>query len=250
MSLAFAIHLVHGYVMSRGEVRRALISVTILVTYLLLPAVTTTIVRAFPCDEFDDPRGSDRRIPYLVADLSIRCDSTTHRTYMVYAALALVAWPVGVPLVTFFVLFHYRDHLNPVVDHKGIGRRKARRSYDHRLDYLVLREQAQEARARDEKIQHLQLLYGPYEPEYFYWEVFEMLRRLMLTSGLLLVGDGPLVKVFFAIVVALATQKASAGSGLDTRTRSPRRRTAAADRVNATRRRPLSPGASGRRSRR
>ena len=35
-----------------------------------------------------------------------------------------------------------------------------------------------------------------------------MLRRLMLTSGLLLISRGPLSKVFFAIVVALATQKA------------------------------------------
>ena len=207
IAVSFVLHYLEGYIMSARDLRKAGISVTILVTYLLLPAVTTTIVRAFPCEDFDDPRGTDDRVSYLHVDLNIRCDSKTHRIYIIYSALMLFCWPVGVPGLTFLILYVYRDRLNPVVEETG-ERRKARKSLNHRLQYLDRRQRAVEIREKDEGIQHLQLLYGPYEPEYFYWEIFEMLRRLMLTSGLLLISRGPLSKVFFAIVVALATQKA------------------------------------------
>ena len=97
LGCATVAHSLRGHPMSLSDVRKATISVTVLVTYLVVPAVTTTIVRVFPCSEYDDPNGGDDPVRYLQADLSISCDSPKHRAYRSFAILMLAVWPVGVP---------------------------------------------------------------------------------------------------------------------------------------------------------
>jgi hypothetical protein len=63
-----------------------------------------------------------------------------------------------------------------------------------------------EMRQKDNTVKHLELLYGPYEPEWYYWEVIETLRRLLATSALLLLPSS-VVRIVAAIVLSLATLK-------------------------------------------
>jgi hypothetical protein len=51
----------------------------LLLTFLVLPTTSTKILNTFACDEFDD--GSR----YLKGDLSIDCDSATHKFFEIYA---------------------------------------------------------------------------------------------------------------------------------------------------------------------
>lgn len=53
---------------------------------------------------------------------------------------------------------------------------------------------------------HLELLYGPYEPEYYYWEVVETARRLLATSALLLIPS-MILRIVVAILISMATLK-------------------------------------------
>ena len=62
-------------------------------------------------------------------------------------------------------------------------------------------------RNNDLDIQHLQLLYGPFEPEFYMWEVGEMVRRLLATSALLVMGNGAVIKLFWSITLGLLTVK-------------------------------------------
>ena len=58
---------------------------------LLVSGVSTTIVRTFSCDKFDDGW-------FLSAQLSIACDdSNVRRFYLTYAVFMLLAFPVGEP---------------------------------------------------------------------------------------------------------------------------------------------------------
>ncbi|KAH8066112.1 serine-type peptidase [Aureococcus anophagefferens] len=118
----------------------SLVSVTVLVTYLVLPAVTTTIFRTLDCVELDDPKTAG-------AAKFLRAHYPTRRP---------------------------RPGPSP--------------------------------READLSVVHLQLLYGPYEPAYYLWEVFEMGRRLCATS-LLLAFDGPISKLYFSIFLGLLTVK-------------------------------------------
>ena len=47
----------------------------------------------FDCELFDDGTR------FLRGDYSINCDSTKHAFFELYAALMIVCWPVGVPII-------------------------------------------------------------------------------------------------------------------------------------------------------
>ena len=176
----------------------AVITVVVLVTYLVLPAVTTTIFRTFDCVTLDDPRGGGED-DFLRAHFPTRCNpASSYGFYRAYAIVCVFIWPVGVPSLYFFELFNNRHKLDPPIDDEGTKGREA--------DGVETVAKAIAIRETDTSIAHLQLLYGPYEPEFYLWEVWEMIRRLMATS-LLLAFDGPLSKLFFLIFLGLMTVK-------------------------------------------
>ena len=47
-------------------------------------------------------------------------------------------------------------------------------------------------------------LYSSYEPQYYYWEVVEMMRKMVLTGAVQMVGAGTSAQALFAILVSLA----------------------------------------------
>jgi hypothetical protein len=50
----------------------------------------------------------------------------------------------------------------------------------------------------------LAFLYKDYQPEFWYWEVVETLRRIAFTGGLVLVWQGSSMQIIVAIVAAIA----------------------------------------------
>jgi hypothetical protein len=47
-------------------------------------------------------------VEYLSTDLSIRCDSTAHHSAEIFASFMVVAFPLGLPALYFFILYHNR----------------------------------------------------------------------------------------------------------------------------------------------
>ncbi|KAH8073443.1 serine-type peptidase [Aureococcus anophagefferens] len=93
----------------------SLVSVTVLVTYLVLPAVTTTIFRTLDCVELDDPKTAGAA-KFLRAHYPTRCDASgPYGFYFFYAVACVFVWPIGVPLLYFLELYRRRDALNPDV---------------------------------------------------------------------------------------------------------------------------------------
>lgn len=110
----------------------------------------------------------------------------------------IACYPIGVPLAFTILLYTNRAALDPPVD--GRPARESDNDADERIDRAIALRQA------DVSVRHLELLYGPYEPAYFYWEVVETIRRLAATSALLLVPS-TVVRVILAICLSLGTLK-------------------------------------------
>ena len=66
--------------------------------FLIYPSVSAKIFAAFQCELLDD--GTH----WLRADLSVRCYTTTHHLMCYYAAAMIVVYPIGTPLLYYWLL--------------------------------------------------------------------------------------------------------------------------------------------------
>jgi hypothetical protein len=157
--LAVRLHRNNG---SKEEFQRlyaSTMNVFLLFTFLILPAVTSEIVRTFTCDNMDPKDEVDHdEEHFMVADYSISCSSKEYIFGLKYAIAMFFVYPVGLPLFYYVML-------------RGVKHRIIHRGEDPtRVEIL-----------------HLRFLYDDYKPEFWWWEVLETGRRLLLTS-LLSVG--------------------------------------------------------------
>ncbi|KAH8046103.1 sulfotransferase [Aureococcus anophagefferens] len=154
-------------------------------------------------------------------DYSVRCEGWTYACYRAYATLMILVWPLGVPCSTPRSSTAARDIDPPVsvaptdeaaprVDDAERGGRRAPRLRPGvgRREAHARRGQARAADpdGREPDVRHLTLLFAPYEPPRWWWEVMEIARRLLSTSFLLLF-HGSKTRIFFAVVVSLASIK-------------------------------------------
>jgi hypothetical protein len=110
----------------------------------------------------------DENIKWLDADYRIRCGSASHFTHMLPAILGIICYPIGIPLLLLILVCQQRTNL----DHPLI---------EERLGFL----------------------YSSYKPTYFYWEIVEIVRKLLLTSCIIFVGDGTASQVLVGLLVSI-----------------------------------------------
>jgi hypothetical protein len=110
----------------------------------------------------------DENRKWLDADYRIRCGSASHFTHMLPAILGIICYPIGIPLLLFILVCQQRKNL----DHPLI---------EERLGFL----------------------YSSYKPKYFYWEIVEIIRKLLLTSCIIFVGDGTSSQVLVGLLVSI-----------------------------------------------
>ena len=120
----------------------------IVITYLTLPTITTVVFGLFPCDKLDDKR------EFLRGDYHIRCDEEGRGGWEVFGYAMVFVFPVCVPTLYFYLLWRVKCRIMKPV----------------------------EERAKDEGIQGIIFLWDPYKPEFWYWEVVETTRRLLMTG--------------------------------------------------------------------
>ena len=126
--------------------RQKHVSMALLVTFLVYSSVSSVVFQMFACDNLDDGK-------YLRADYTITCDSPKHRALQIYASLMIFLYPVGIPTLYACLLFRHRRIL-------------------------------QSERDREESLEVMPTLviWKPYKPQHFYYEVVECGRRVLLTG--------------------------------------------------------------------
>ncbi|GMH73787.1 hypothetical protein TrLO_g1511 [Triparma laevis f. longispina] len=152
----------------------------------------------FGCRLFDSGYGS-----YLKVDYGIDCASEEHRLYETYAMGSILVYVVGIPLLYAVLLWRNRHLLDP-------GQKRLEEEYGE-VEGL---KKALEIRQRLEEQHQLmssQFLYESYEPKYFWFEIFDTIRKQMLTGGLVVLGSGTLSQIIISMLLCLASMRVFAG---------------------------------------
>ena len=150
----------------KGSFQRALmrsLAVSVFVSFCVLPSVTRSLFLAFQCDVFgyDDSATPPESKSYLSAALNVECydylqpSSTTadHVPILVTAWIFIVLWPVAMPLLYAVLLFRCRH---------------------------AIRKHQPSALSRATRF-----LWGEYTDRYFWFEMYELCQKLVLTNALL-----------------------------------------------------------------
>jgi hypothetical protein len=194
----------------------------LLLTFIIFPSVSTTVLRAFPCRDFDGDYGSR-----LKADYSIDCNAPGRPGYVVYAVFMTLVYPFGIPALYAVLLWKQRKDVCPEKREWtklcGCGFKISFRSWTWHFgnfDYpppalsvakdkelLELRNSMLSAKDDEASamLRSTQFLFKEYEPRYWWFEIFECARRLMLTGGTVFFLEGSATQVAAGILVALVS---------------------------------------------
>lgn len=142
-------------------------------SYMVLPGVAVYIFGTFSCHDINSDES------YLRVDYSISCTSERYKSGTTWAAVMAAVYCVGVPF-SYFILLHKRK--------ETIKAREVPHTCS-KMDLL--------------KIVPLKFLFSAYEPQFWYWEVIETYRRLILTGVLVLVSQGDPLQLVIGMVLAV-----------------------------------------------
>ena len=188
----------------KQKAANALFGWFLFLSFLVLPSVSTKIFYNFACNDFDGDYGS-----YLKVDLSIDCNSAEHKLFSMYAILAILVYPFGIPAMYMTLLYRKRDLVNPGAD-KNISTEAAL-------------EEREENEMKFANLLSIGFLYSSYDPSYYYFgefgclgrilkgrvrkltqhghsnlpELVETSRKLLLTGALVFFGPGESCNVYF-----------------------------------------------------
>ncbi|GMI01202.1 hypothetical protein TrST_g6997 [Triparma strigata] len=172
----------------KHKAANALFGWFLFLSFLVLPSVSTMIFYNFACKDFDGDYGS-----YLKVDLSIDCNSAEHKLFSVYAFFTILVYPLGIPAMYMALLYRKRNLVNPGADRK-----------------ISTEAALEEREINEEKFANLLsigFLYSSYEPTYYYFELIETARKLLLTGALVLFGPGTYTQIVIAMVICVAMIK-------------------------------------------
>ena len=194
----------------------------LLIVFVVLPACSTKCFRLLaPCIELPEPYIPDptmaptatpsafpthfptvipsdsqgfRRIlssskghRYHPADLAIDCDSQRFEIATTVNVFMILIYPMGVPLLFFVLLWRASSLINP----------------------LRFRDQplvAMEFRRHQTKLRAIAFLFQSYQPHAMYYEVYESVRRVILTGVVALLGRG-VGRVTAGLIFSLVCEK-------------------------------------------
>ena len=180
----FSNHLVSSY-----------LNVIFYITYLILPSVTTMIFQAFDCVTVD-PNGHDS---YLRVDMSVSCDSVEYSSWIWFALGMVFVYPIGIPGFYLICLYQIRDDIQ---QHALMTEANGGKPLLPKLA-----GNTNEISEKDKAMEALSFLWTAYEPRFWYWEIIETFRRIMLTAVLSILAPGSPKQNIFGIVLTFIFTK-------------------------------------------
>jgi len=185
------------------------------ILFLVYPGCIAKIFSAFQCISL--PESGER---FLRADLSINCDSERHQLLQwAYAAPMLIVFPLGVPLLLFLVLRKYRDRLlHWQVEEKRaeclamlrqLGSTPSVPMGQPELTVnevpLTVNEVRDAAKADHHIPLYVHRVVAGYALRFYYFELFEMARKLCLVGLSVAFEPGSVVQVAYGLLVCFVS---------------------------------------------
>ena len=151
---------------------RSALPAGLFLSFLLLPSISSLIFRSFLCDAFvyNDATGTTRS--YLHSDYSMECGTPSHQRLERWAYGLIPLWPAGVPALYLIFL-------------------------------LACRRTIRAGRVTNASAS-VRFLWSDYRPEVYLWEVLEVLRKLTVTSFVMLIDEQHAgARVLVALLVSI-----------------------------------------------
>jgi len=137
-----------------------------LLTYLVLVSTSATLFNYLQCQIFPMPEGQAKR--FMFKDYSIDCNSDRYQSWEIYCGVMILIYPIGIPSLYATMLWMDRETLR---DQDAMDR---------------------ELLNGFPSVGHIKFLVEAYKPKYFFFEVVECFRRLLLASVIgVLSADSP-----------------------------------------------------------
>ena len=169
----------------------SILPLTLALFFALVPSVASHIFSTFDCEGFgnDDALGTQRY--YLMADSSVECVGSGFDALRALSAALIFLWPVGVPALFFGLLVAgRRDVANGRIS--GGGR-------SGRVDAPKALKQQEPS-----LFQAVSFVHADYQPELYFWELLELVRKLALTGFVLLVPQRfVLLRLLLALLLSI-----------------------------------------------
>ena len=149
------------------------------VTYLSTCSKTATVL-PLACHRLcqDEKEEEESCSEYLKADYRIQCNDSRYNKLLVGAYISC-AYIVVLPVATVLTLWKHRREIS-TTDSGASGN----------------------STSNTELITGLSFLFGSYKPRSWYWELVEMSRKVVVTSGLILLGQETRSYIGLALVIA------------------------------------------------
>ena len=148
------------------------------VTYLSTCSKTATVI-PLACRELCSDENETSCLQYLKADYSIQCHDPWYRKLVIMAYIS-TAYILALPAAAFITLWRRKKQI--------VGK--------------AFVERSEKPDRSPEVIKGLHFLYGSYKDRFWYWEMVEMSRKVVVTSVLILLGQESRSYVGIAWVVA------------------------------------------------
>jgi hypothetical protein len=135
--------------------------------YFIYASANTIFFQTFNCQQIDSAS-------YLRNDLSIDCSDPAHKSCTAFATIMVFFFSVGLPAMYLLLLLPHR---------KGFLGQSGR----------------SQAALSDVKILHF--FYADYKGEFYYWEILECLRKLLITGVAVAIVPGSLIQLVVSLAV-------------------------------------------------
>jgi hypothetical protein len=164
----------------------------LLLTYLVLPGVAISIFGAFGCVNVDPDHVLSTDSTFMLRELGVSCSSARYRFGVNWAIAMIFVYPFGILCLYTYVLYINRKAIkrwegSPEAVEDGLGFLRAkssnlsRRAIDN-SDKMILSNLITP--------REIKLLFRSYKEKYWYWEVIETMRRILLTGVVSIVARG------------------------------------------------------------
>jgi len=180
---------------------------TLLFIFIVLPSVSTSVITYFSCRHFDrgfDRGGARSDLWVMASELAVKCTSTAYRRWRGYVAFQIFIWPVGATAAIAMLLFKHSTKLNPRVQAREVEISGdfglAGRRYERAMREV---EKVEQRKTHYDSIAGLEFLWEEYEPRCYLFPVFELARRLFLSSILAVFFPGSVQQLVVGLLGAM-----------------------------------------------
>ena len=150
------------------NVQQKHISAVLRLTFFVYSNVSSILFQMFACEQLEDGKF------YLRADYRIECDSVKHEKLQVYAAIMIIMYTFGIPVLYATLLSKNRE---------------------------ILQNDVSSRKSCSPRVLPTTSLWRPYKPRVFYFEVIECIRRALLVGVIVFFNPNTVSQIAVTLIL-------------------------------------------------